>query len=182
MPITLDEITAREAQLLAQIAESQRLLTAYRLIRAEGEKFPPASRHPIAGGETRLQFHPEPAPLPSLPSAPAPVPPPANLEALSKGYGGAIRLVTWAIREMPGDFTVRDIAAVLSRAGQRLRTPKLSVILNRMKDERKLVEVRKGRGRTPSLYGTTAEVIARPLALAARHRASRSHLLIRAAL
>ena len=136
----------------------------------------------MAGAETVLQFHPEPAPSPSVPAPPAPAPPPVNLAELSKGYGGGIRLVTWAIREMPGNFNVRDIAAVLSRAGHKLPMPKLSVILNRMKDERKLMELRKGRGRTPSLFCATAAVTTAPLALAARHCSSRRDILLRLAL
>ena len=67
---------------------------------------------------------------------------------MSQGYGGGIRLATWAIRQMTGDFDVHDIATVFAGLGIRCEWPKLSAILNRMKEERKLTEVWKGGGRT----------------------------------
>ncbi len=160
MQMTLEEITAREGQLEDTIAECKRLLAGYQLIRAEEGKTPPVSREPAASAV--------------LPPTPVPVLPGGNLEMLSKGYGGGIRLVTWAIRQLPGDFGVREIAAVLQQAGYPLRVRRLSVILNRMKGERKITEVWKGRGRTPSLFRATADVLAVPLALAARHRTPRA--------
>ena len=163
MPMTPEEITACENQLLDTIAESKRLLAAYRVIRADGKKSLPVSRDPAARVAREIDFQPETAaPTVQLPVA-VPVPLEANLAVLSKGYGGGIRVVTWAIRQLPGDFGVREIAAVLQQAGYPLRGPQLSVILNRMKDARKIIEVWKGRGRRPSLFRATADLIAIPL-------------------
>ena len=178
MPMTLKEIIAREDQLYHQITECKRLLAAYRVIRAEAENSRPIHCELEAGDATAIAFHPESLAPALPPPAPLPVPPQPNLEALSKGYGGGIRLVTWAIRQLTCDFGVREIASVLREAGHPMGGPKLSVILNRMKDERKITEIRKGRGRTPSLYRATAKVTAVPLPLAARYRSSHRHLLL----
>lgn len=160
--MTLEDIAAREEQLRREIAEREQLLAAYQLIRADWED--------SAAGAGDVVACDEPPSPPLLPAAPVHVLPEVNLEALSRGYGGGIRVVTWAIRQMTGDFTVRHIAAVLRQAGCPLRVTKLSVVLNRMKDERKIEEVTKGRGRTPSLFRATPLATTVPLELAARHR------------
>ncbi len=148
MTMTLEEITAHENQLLAQIAQSQQLLASYRRVRAEHEQS-------------------------LLAPAPEPAMSPAKLALLNKGYGGGIRLATWAIRQMTGDFTVRHIAAALRQAGHPRRIERLSVILNRMKADGKITEVMRGRGRTPSTFRATAAITARPLEYCARHSVDR---------
>ncbi len=174
MPLTLEEITAREEDLRQEIAEREHLVAAYRLIRADLEKARPAARDAAAAREPEPETHPEPAAPRVLPAAPVHVLPQAKLQALSQGYGGGIRVVTWAIRQMSGDFTVRDLAAALRQAGCPMRIAKISVVLNRMEDEGKIEEVTKGRGRTPSLFRATARATALPLELAARHRTLRA--------
>ncbi|HEY3663146.1 MAG TPA: hypothetical protein VGL24_08340 [Chthoniobacterales bacterium] len=173
--MTLEEIIAREDQLLDQIAESKRLLATYQLLRAERETLPFPDRPAVAATGGVIESHPETAPPSVPPPAAVHVLPAPNLAELSKGYGGRIRLVTWAIRQMTGDFTVRDIASVTQQAGFRMRVAKVSVVLNRMKDERKVEELKKGRGRTPSLFRATARVTTGALELAARHCATRLH-------
>jgi hypothetical protein len=179
--MTLEEVSAREAELRQEIAERERLLVAYQLIRADWEKSLPAGR------DTAPRDEPEPAALtqpsapPVPPAAPVHVLPPVDLEALSEGYGGGIRLVTWAIRQMPDDFTVHQIATALQQAGCPIRVAKVSVVLHRMKQERKVEEITTGRGRTPSLFRATARAIALPLALAARRRSTRRAASLRAA-
>ena len=173
MPLTLEEITAREEDLRQEIAEREHLVAAYQLIRADLEKARPAACDAVAAREPEPEARPEPEAPRVLPAAPVHVLPQVNLQALSQGYGGGIRLVTWAIRQMPGDFTVRDLAAALRQAGCPMRIAKISVVLNRMEDEGKIEEVTKGRGRTPSLFRATARAIAVPLELAARHRTPR---------
>ena len=172
MPLTLEEIRAREEDLRQEIAEREHLVAAYQLIRVDLEKARPAP-DAVAFQEPEPETHPDPAAPPVLPAGPVCVLPQANLQALSQGYGGGIRVVTWAIRQVNGDFTVREIAAVTERAGCPLRVAKVSVVLNRMKDEHKIEELKKGRGRTPSLFRATAHVTTGPLELAARHRTTR---------
>ena len=172
MPLTLEEIRAREEDLRQEIAEREHLVAAYQLIRVDLEKARPAP-DAVAFQEPEPETHPDPAAPCVLPAEPVCVLPQANLQALSQGYGGGIRVVTWAIRQMAGDFTVRDIAAELRQAGCPIRIQKISVVLNRMEDEGKIEEVTKGRGRTPSLFRATAGVTALPLELAARHRTAR---------
>jgi len=168
--MTLEEITVREAELREQIAERQQLLAAYQLIRADRDKS--VARH--AGGVGRDESERPTNAQAAAPSVeatpPVPVTPEVNLQALSKGYGGGIRAVTWAIRQMTTDFTVRDIAAVLRQAECPMGVEKVSVVLNRMKRDGKIIEVTKGRGRAPSLFRATPLVTTSPLELAARHR------------
>ena len=171
--MTLEEITAHEDQLLHQIAERQHLLAAYQRLRADFQQDLSGARHTAPGGEPEPQAHLQSEPPPAPPPVAAPVVPAPNLAELRQGYGGTIRLVTWAIRQVTGDFTVREIAAVTERAGFPLRVAKVSVVLNRMKDEHKIEELKKGRGRTPSLFRATAHVTTGPLELAARHRTTR---------
>jgi hypothetical protein len=171
--MTLEEITAREDQLLHQIAERQHLLAAYQRLRTDCQPALPAARNAVPGGEPEPQAHMQSAPPPVPPTASVQVVPAPNLAQLRKGYGGTIRLVTWAIRQVIGDFTVRDLASVTQRAGYPLRVAKVSVVLNRMKDEHKIEELKKGRGRTPSLFRATAGVTTGPLEWAARHRRGR---------
>lgn len=179
--MTLEEITMRQAELRQEIADRERLLAAYQLIQADWEESLPATSDTVAPDEPEPQGYPGPAAPVVLSAAPVQVLPEANLQALSQGYGGRIRLVTWAIRQMPGDFTVHDIAAVLQQAGYRTRVAEVSVVLHRMKKEQKIEEVRTGHGRTASLFRATARVTTLPLALAARHRSTRRAALLRAA-
>ena len=167
--MTFEEITAREADLRHEIAERKQLLGAYQLIRADRGKTATAPCDAVAGHEAKPEALPGPAapPLASVP--PVPVLSETNLAALGKGYGGGIRVATWAIRQMTGDFTVRDLAAALRQAGAPMGVSKLSVIVNRMKDEGKIAEVATGRGRTPSVFHATEHTTLIPLELAARH-------------
>ena len=160
MQMTLEQIADHENRLLAQIAQSQQILANYQRVRADREQ----------------------ALL-----APAPVPAPGEPGEVEKRLRRSDP--SCHLGDPPDDRR-------LQRARRRRRAvpggvPAASAHSwngvepaerRALKDERKLVEVSKGRGRTPSIYGATAEVMTGPLALAARHRASRRDLLIRAAL
>lgn len=165
MQMTLEQITAHENQLLAQIAQSHRLLATYQLLRTEQAALLPTGSDAADDAGTTSESSAVPAP--------APRPRPVNLEALRQGYGGGIRVTTWAIRQMNGQFSVRHLAAVLRQAGCPMCMSRLSVILNRMKDYGKVKEVVHGRGRTPSLFSATAAIAARPLEYCARHSTDR---------
>ena len=152
MPMTLDEITAREDALLDQIAECKRLLAAYQLIRADCERSVAAAAP--APEAPQVELAPVAVAGPPVPSSAA-VPAPAvnlHLLALSRGWAGTGRAVSWVLRQMTGDFTVHDVAAVLRNEGCPIPLPKLSVVLNRMKIEREITEIRRGQGRTPTLF------------------------------
>lgn len=179
--MTLEELSVREAGLRQEIAERERLLAAYQLIRADWEKSAAGARDTAVFDEPEPEAYAEPSAPCVLAAAPVDVLPEPSLQALSKGYGGGIRVVTWAIRQMPGDFTVHDLEAVLRQGGYGMRVAKVSVVLHRMKAEGKIEEVTTGRGRTPSLFRATARATAIPLALAARHRSTRRAALLAAA-
>lgn len=171
--MTLEEINARETELRQEIADREQLLAAYQLIRGEHEKSLPRSPDIVPVDQPAPEPLPEETasrlePTPSLPG-----PPETNLEALGQGYGGGVRLITWAIRQMTGDFGARHIAAALRQAGCPMRVGKISVVLNRMKSEGKIAEITTGRGRAPSSFRATERITTGPLEFAARHRAGR---------
>jgi hypothetical protein len=149
MPMSLEEITAREEDLRQEIAEREHLLAAYQHIRA-GREQSLASVEP-APPEVEPAAEEAPTPFPS--GATVPVLPEINLElqALSRGWAGTGRAVSWVLQRITGTFTVRDIAAVLEGEGCPIPVEKLSVIVNRMKFHQ-ITELRNGRGRTPSLF------------------------------
>ena len=145
--MTPEEITAREDQLLDQIAECKRLLSAYQLLRADCDKsFAAAAPAPPAA---QVEIAPVAQPAPSL----APVaPPPVNLQLrdLSVGWAGIGRAIRWVLQRMTGEFTLHDIEETLQNEGCPISRPKISVVLSRMMRDREITQTRNGRGRTPA--------------------------------
>jgi hypothetical protein len=60
--------------------------------------------------------------------------------------------VQWAIDRLTGDYTLKDIYALLTREGYHIRSAEISVILSRLKTRGKIAEIRCGNGRTPSIF------------------------------
>lgn len=147
--MTPEEITAREDQLLDQIAECKRLLAAYQLLRADCDKTLAVPAQAPAASRVELAPVAEPAP-----SDPPVAPPPVNLQlqALSTGWAGTGRAIRWVLQRMTGEFTLHDVAEALQNEGCPIPRPKLSVVLNRMMCEREITQIRSGRGRTPAVF------------------------------
>ncbi len=147
--MTLEEITAREGQLLDQIAECKRLLAAYQLIRAECDRSPAAAAPAPAAPEVDLVPVADP-----VPSGASVAPPHVNLQlrALSEGWAGTGRAIRWVLQRTTGEFTLRDVAAALRNEGCPIPLPKISVVLSRMMSAREITRTRNGRGRAPSIF------------------------------
>ncbi len=155
MLLTLEEITEREHALRQDIADSERLLAAYQLIRADRAKLVgAASARALLPARTAhcLEDRPEPAPPPSMPPAYAPPKVNADLRGLRSGYGGNGQAVWWAIQQMTEDYSLRDLASLLKREGGAMRSAEISVILTRLKKRGQIEEIRCGRGRRGSVF------------------------------
>jgi hypothetical protein len=155
MPLTLEEITQCEEGLRQEIAERERLLAAYQLIRADRANpvsaasnlvlAPPATVHRLEDGAES-----SPAPV----NQPAPLAPKINpaLAALGSGFGRNGKAVSWAIQQMTEDYTLNDIAALLQREGFQMRGAEISVVLTRMKRRGQIEEISGGRGRKAAVF------------------------------
>ena len=154
MPLTLEEITHREEALHQEIAERERLLFAYQLIRAD--RVTPSGLAPVLALPPAAAGQPPAAPV----NQPAPVAPKINpaLHALRSGYGGNGKAVWWAIQQMTEDYSLRDIAALLKREGWAIRSAEISVVLTRLKTRREIEEIQAGRGRRATVYRKPASV------------------------
>lgn len=155
MPLTLEEITQCEEGLRWEIAERERLLAAYQLIRADrANPVSAASNLVLAPAATvhRLEDRAESSPAPV--NQPALIVPKINpaLAALGSGFGCNGRAVSWAIQQMTEDYTVNDIAALLKREGFKMRGAEISVVLTRMKGRGQIEEISSGRGRRASVF------------------------------
>ncbi len=162
MTLTFDEITQREERLRQEIAERERLLAAYQLLRADAANHQSwrsveapvvAAAEPPATAESNVQ--PADSSCPPAPiNLPAPVARKINpeLDALRSRHGGNGRAVLWAIQQMAGDYTLRDIRALLEREGYQMPHPEISVVLTRLKQRGEIAEIRPGGGRTPAVY------------------------------
>ena len=162
MPLTFDEITQREERLRQEIAERERLLSAYQLLRTdtanhqswkstEGPVVAAVAPAATAGSNVQpAESSCAPAPI----NLPAPVARKINpaLAALQSKHGGNGRAVLWAIEQMTGDYTLRDIRALLEREGSQMPHAEISVVLTRLKSRGQIEEIRPGGGRTPAVY------------------------------
>jgi hypothetical protein len=162
MPLTFDEITQREERLRQEIAERERLLAAYRLLRTDAanhqswkstEALVVAAVAPPATAASNVQ-PPESSCAPLPISLPAPVARKINpaLDALRSKHGGNGKAVLWAIEQMTGDYTLRDIRALLEREGYQMPHAEISVVLTRLKSRGAIHEIKPGGGRTPAVY------------------------------
>lgn len=165
MPLTIEEIAQRQQGLRNEIALRERLLEAYTAVRAEMEHGPiqpslPANAFTPAGAAGPVLGNSAATLLlaNAIPVAAPPPPPKMNpeLEALSTSYGGLGRVVSWAIERLSGEFTLRDIAAVLAGEDWRITGAEISVVLSRLKRRGEIVEVRFGCGRRPTVYRKAA--------------------------
>ena len=162
MPLTFDEITQREERLRQEISERERLLAVYKLLRADAandqswkstEAPVPAAVAPPETAASNVQpLEPSCAPAPI--SRPPPVARDINpaLAAVRSQYGGSGKAVWWAIEQMTGDYTLRDIRALLEREGYQMPHAEISVVLTRLKQRGEIGEIRRGGGRTPAVY------------------------------
>jgi hypothetical protein len=162
MPLTFDEITQREERLRQEIAERERLLAAYQLLRADAANHQSwksteapvvAAVAPSATAASNVQ-PPDSSCAPLPISLPAPVARKINpaLDALRSKHGGNGKAVLWAIKQMTGDYTLRDIRALLEREGYQMPHAQISVVLTRLKSRGEIEEIRPGGGRIPAVY------------------------------
>ena len=168
MPLTLAEITEREEGLRSEIAERERLLAAYQVLREDvGNTSRSAPSLQPQQDTVTSQAPPQP------PETPAPVPVHSarkmnpELKAMPSGWGNAGKVVEWAIRQMTEDYTVGDLRALLKREGWNMPSAAISVVLTRLKGRGLIEEIRRGYGRTPALFRKPASAISPELPTAA---------------
>ena len=153
MPLSLKEIIGREEALRQEIGERQHLLVAYQLMRAEREQSLGITTPVLpTAGPLPAPAQPSDAPTPEPASSPSVPPGDAYLQMLSRGHGGTGRAVRRILPQMTEDFTVHDLATTLRLEGCPIALEKLSVVLNRMKMDGEITEIRRGRGRRPSVF------------------------------
>lgn len=160
MPLTLDEILGHEERLRREIAERERLLTAYQILRTDTalvqNQRPAESALPIAepaSSSAHISSASTSAAPVDLPGR-APIPRYVNpaLAGLRGRLGDGGKAVWWAIQQMTEDYTLRDIAALLAGEGWPMQAPEISVVLTRLKSRAQIEVVRCGGGRTPTVF------------------------------
>ena len=179
MSLTLAELISREEALAREIAERQKLLAAYQLIRADSERALGAAGDTVSQDEPKLGTRTEPA-TPCILPAPA--------IRIRSGSGQVEQGLRW--RHSRGDMGHPADGWRLHCAQHRRGTAAGGVSnaggesfggLEPDEDEGKITEVATGRGRTPSLFRANDLTAAVPLQLAARHRASGRAMLLQGA-
>ena len=70
-------------------------------------------------------------------------------------------------RQLQGEFTIRDIHALLGKEGAPMQAPEISVVLSRLKDRKEIIETRPGSGRKPAVFRHPGPVAAEKLDAAA---------------
>ena len=164
MTLTRDEIEERKEQLRQEILERECVLAALDVLHkhACGDR---ATRS-IDIGAFLPAFLASPAAMPHarqvplLESAPVAVPLPApperyihaELKKFGDRHGKATAMVQWAIGRLSGDYTLKDIHALLAREGSPLQKAEISVILTRLKKRREIAEIQRGNGRKPAIF------------------------------
>ncbi len=164
MTITLDEIQERREHLRQEILERECLLAALEVLHkhaaaSHGSKtidlaalFPALLASQGAASPARQVTLVESAPV----TLPPPKPPARyihpELEKVVYRHGGNTMAVQWAIERMTCDYTLQDIHALLTREGLPMRSAEISVVLSRLKGRGKIVEIRRGNGRTPAIF------------------------------
>ncbi len=165
MTITLDEIQERKEQLRQEILERECLLAALEVLQKHatasrgaktidiGALFPALLANPEAVSSARQLTLLESAPI-ALPPPPPPEPyiHPELKEIGTWRHGSNTLTVLWAIDRLTGDYTLKDIHALLKQEGRLLQSAEISVILSRLKSRGKIAEIRCGNGRTPSIF------------------------------
>ena len=164
MTLTRDEIEERKEQLRQEILERECVLAALDVLHkhACGDR----STRPIDVGAflpalLRSASVALPATqVPLLESGPVQAPqlprPEPYMHHELKGFwnrhGGYTATVLWAINRLSGDYTLNDIHALLAQEGRPLQKSEISVILTRLKRQRKIVEIQRGNGRKPAVF------------------------------
>jgi hypothetical protein len=157
MPLTLDEILQYQERLQGEIVERECLLASLRVLQkyaADGQnpKFfdlrsaLPSSTLFLGASAEQLPAAPNPPP----PAQPKPYVKPyihPELEVAARDlHGRNSRVVTWAIRRMTADYSLRDIHDLLEREGCPLRSSEISVVLTRLKGRGEIEEIKPGAG------------------------------------
>lgn len=164
MTLTRDEIEERKEQLRQEILERECLLAALNVLHkhACGDR----ATRPIDVGAFLPAFLVSPGATPpgahvplleyASVAAPRPAPPEhyihPELKEFRNRHGGNTWKVKWAIDRLSGDYTLKDIHALLAREGSPLQGAEISVILTRLKRRREITEVRPGNGRKPAVF------------------------------
>lgn len=158
----LDQITAYENRLRAEVMERECILAALKVLRTYAdnghapqalELLPMAAR--LLGPMQEVQSLP--AALPARPSTQNPAPIPLRkvhpeLEKLGSGYGSYTDTVKWAIQRMTDDFSLLEIAELLEREGRTLKGAKISVVLTRLKSRGEIHEIARSAGPKPAYF------------------------------
>jgi len=164
MTITLEEIITQQDRLRREIVERECLLAAFDVMqRYMAQRGGPMSMELgslFSGlGLTRPPTATkDPIALPPAAPTALPAPPPVErylhpeLKAMRHMHGINGKNVSWAIRQITCDYTLRDIAALLEREGLIMAPAEISVVLTRLKQRGEIEEIRAGGGRTPALF------------------------------
>jgi hypothetical protein len=67
--------------------------------------------------------------------------------------------VSWAIKRLREDFTLRDVATELKREGRPLATDQISVVLSRLMGRKEIEVVSRGRGRKATVFRKPVDAI-----------------------
>jgi hypothetical protein len=164
MTLTLQQIDERKEHLRQEILERECLLATLDVLRKHvaasggaqtidlGTLFPGWTPERDAAAPVRQVTLLEAAPQ-ALPPPPPPEPcihP--ELKKIGDWHGAKTEMIQWAIARLTGDYTLQDIQALLAREGRPITGAEISVVLSRLKNRRKIVEIRPGRGRQPAIF------------------------------
>lgn len=178
MTLTLEELEQRKEQLRHEIMERECILAALEVLHRHAAGGRSSKTIEVSTFLPALLTFPGSTPIDSAPievPKPAALPPPPpperyihpELKEIGYWQGRNTRLVQWAIRQLPGEFTIKDIFALLEKEGGRLESPEISVVLSRLKQRKEIVEIREGRGRTPAVFRNPSAAAAEKLDAAA---------------
>lgn len=174
MSLTLDEIKQQQGRLQAEIAERECGLAILKALHdyAVGGRNPQTLdsnllRSVFTGSTSSpLQLNEAANEKPVVRALPPPPPvkryihPELETPDYRRLHGRNGKLVQWAIARMTEDFSLRDIAALLHREGSDMGLPEISVVLTRLKGRGEIQEVRRGNGRTPTIFAKPASAAA----------------------
>ena len=160
MPLTLDEIIAHEDRLQREIVERECLLAAFKILHGYAANGQGPKSMELGSLVSALVSSTSDVSSKGLAAAPAELPAQApvtryvhpELRAIRYGFGNNGKIVSWAIQRMTGDYSLRDIAALLEREGSEIKSSEISVVLTRLKRRGKIKEIESGRGPIPAVY------------------------------
>ena len=83
-----------------------------------------------------------------------------ELVAFQSGcHGQDTELVRWAIRHITDDYSLHDISALLKQEGSPLASPKISVVLTRLRSRGEIEEIKRSAGPKPAIFRKPSGVI-----------------------